>query len=258
MWAAFKDLIFMIIQGVYGFVGDWGMAILLVTLIFRILISPLMQKQIKSSFDMQKMQPKMQELQQKYADDQPRLQEEMQKLYAEAHFNPLAGCLPILLQMPIFMALFQVLREMGDRVDSTSSYEFYNLVKDLTLTPATSLEQGISTFIPYITLLIIFAGATFLPMILQQLGQPDSQQKRQTMIMSAVMTVMMLWIGWRSPAGVLLFWGVSSLFGVAQQQITMRMLKKNDAKAAEEVIDVKPVAVEVTRKQKKKRPTKKR
>ena len=78
------------------------------------------------------------------------------------------------------------------------------------------------------------------------------------MIMSAVMTVMMLWIGWRSPAGVLLFWGVSSLFGVAQQQITMRMLKKNDAKAAEEVIDVKPVAVEVTRKQKKKRPTKKR
>ena len=258
MWAAFKDLIFMCIQGVYGFVGDWGMAILIVTLIFRILISPLMQKQIKSSYDMQKLQPKMKELQDKYKDDQPRLQEEMQKLYAEAHFNPLAGCLPILLQMPIFMALFQVLREMGDRVGSSSSYEFYNLVKDLTLTPATSLQQGIVVFIPYITLLIIFAGVTFLPMILMQMGQPDSQQKRQTMLMSGIMTIMMLWIGWRSPAGVLLFWGVSSIYGVAQQQITMRLMKKADAKKEEEIIDIKPVQVDVTRKSKKKRPTKKR
>ena len=257
MWAAFKDLIFMCIQGVYNFVGDWGMAILIVTIIFRIAISPLMQKQIKSSFDMQKMQPKMKELQDKYKDDQPRLQEEMQKLYAEAHFNPVAGCLPLLLQMPIFMALFQVLREMGNRVGPDTSYEFYNIVEDLTLTPSLALQQGISIFIPYVTLLVIFAGATFLPMVLQQMGQPDSQQKRQTMIMSAIMSVMMLWIGWRSPAGVLLFWGASSLFGVAQQQITMRMLKRNDAKASEEIIEVKPVEVDVTRKQKKKRPTKK-
>lgn len=255
MWAAFKDLIFMCIQGVYGFVGDWGMAILIVTLIFRIIISPLMQRQIKSSYEMTRMQPKMKELQDKYKDDQMRLQEEMQKLYADAHFNPLAGCLPILLQMPIFMALFQVLREMGQRV--TSTYEFYNLVKDLTLTPSSSLQQGVMVFIPYVTLLIIFAGATFLPMMLQQMGQPDSQQKRQTLMMSAIMSLMMLWIGWQSPAGVLLFWGVSSLYGVAQQQITMSVLKKEDAAKKEEQIEVAPVQVEVTRKQKKKRPTKK-
>ena len=255
MWAAFKDLIIMCIQGVYGFVGDWGMAILIVTIIFRIAISPLMQKQIKSSYDMQKMQPKMAALQEKYKDDQPRLQEEMQKLYAEAHFNPVAGCLPILLQMPIFMALFQVLREMGDRV-GTSTYGFYNIVKDLTLTPGMTFNQGFAVFLPYITLLIIFAGVTFLPMILQQMGQPDSQQKRQTMLMSGLMSLMMLWIGWRSPAGVLLFWGASSIYGVAQQQITMRMMKRADAKKEEEIIDVKPVQVDVTRKQKKKRPTK--
>lgn len=76
------------------------------------------------------------------------------------------------------------------------------------------------------------------------------------MLMSGLMSLMMLWIGWRSPAGVLLFWGASSIYGVAQQQITMRMMKRADAKKEEEIIDVKPVQVDVTRKQKKKRPTK--
>lgn len=258
MWAAFKDLIFLGIQSVYHFVGDWGMAILLVTLAFRLLLYPIMQKQIKSSYEMQKMQPKMQELQEKYADDKVRLQEEMQKMYADAHFNPVAGCLPIFLQMPIFMALFQVLREMGQRVGSSSSYEFYNLVQDLTLSPTSSLQHGFGVFLPYLILLIVFAGATFLPMMLQQMGQPDTQQKRQTMLMSAVMSVMMLWIGWKAPAGVLLFWGVSSVFGLVQQQVTIRLMKREDVKAAEDLVDIKPVQVDVTRKVKKKRPTKKK
>lgn len=198
MWDAFKDFIFWCIQGCYGFFGDWGMAILVVTIIFRLLISPLMQKQIKSSYQMQKVQPLMQEIQTKYANDQPRQQEEMQKLYAEAKFNPLAGCLPMLLQMPIFMALFQVLQEMGSRTSGTS-YEFYKLVPDLTYTPASSFEMGFLTFLPYIILLLVFAGATFAPMVLQQLGQPDNAQKKQTLIMSAGMSVFMLWIGWGSP-----------------------------------------------------------
>ncbi|MCC6108708.1 MAG: YidC/Oxa1 family membrane protein insertase [Denitrobacterium sp.] len=257
MWDAFKDLIFWCINSVYSFAGDWGMAILIVTLIFRVILMPLMRKQIKSSYQMQKVQPLMQEIQQKYADDQPRMQEEMQKLYAEAKFNPLAGCLPIFLQMPIFIALFQVLQEMGTRTQG-SSYQFYHLVPDLTLTPASSLSQGFLTFLPYLILLLVFAGATFAPMLLQQRNVADANQRRQTLIMSAFMTVFMLWIGWGSPAGVLLFWGVSSLFGVFQQQITMRALKAEDEKKEAEIVDVKPVKVEVERKVKKKRPHKSR
>lgn len=257
MWDAFKDLIFWCINSVYSFAGDWGMAILIVTLIFRVILMPLMRKQIKSSYQMQKVQPLMQEIQQKYADDQPRMQEEMQKLYAEAKFNPLAGCLPIFLQMPIFIALFQVLQEMGTRTQG-STYQFYHLVPDLTLTPASSLSQGFLTFLPYLILLLVFAGATFAPMILQQRNVADANQRRQTLIMSAFMTVFMLWIGWGSPAGVLLFWGVSSLFGFFQQQITMRALKAEDEKKEAEIVDVKPVKVEVERKVKKKRPHKSR
>lgn len=257
MWDAFKDFIFWCIQVFYNVFGDWGMAIVIVTAIFRLLIWPLMRSQTKSSYQMQKVQPLLQEIQTKYADNPQRQQEEMQKLYAEAKFNPIAGCLPIFLQMPIFVALFQVLQEMGWRTGG-SSYQFYHLVPDLTLTPGSSLEQGVITFIPYIILLLIFATATFAPMLLQQRNQPDSQQKKQTLIMSGVMTLFMLWIGWGSPAGVLLFWGVSSLFGVAQQQLTMAELRRKDKEEEAQIVDVKPVEVDVERKVKKKRPHKKR
>lgn len=256
MWDVFKDWIFDIIQFFYNFCGDWGLAIIIVTVIFRILISPLMHKQTKSTYGMQKIQPLIQELQTKYGDDQVRLQEEMQKLYAEVKFNPLAGCLPMLLQMPIFIALFQVLSEMGARTEGTT-YEFYNLVPSLVTTPSTAFTEGFGTFVPYLILMVIFAGATFLPMVLQQMGNKDNPQRNQTLIMSGVMSLFMLWISWGSPAGVLLFWGASSLLGIAQQQISMRIMKRRDAEEAE-TIEVKPIEVDVTRKVKKPRPKKKR
>jgi len=255
MWDAFKDWIFWVIQVFYGMCGDWGLAIIIVTVIFRILISPLMHKQTKSSFQMQKVQPLMQEIQKKYKDDPARLQQEMQKLYAEAKFNPLAGCLPMLLQMPIFIALFQVLSSMEDRTQGTT-YAFYNIIPSLVTTPSQAFAEGIGTFVPYVILMIVFAGATFLPMVLQQRGS-DNPQRKQTMIMSGVMSIFMLWISWNAPAGVLLFWGASGLIGIAQSQFSMRLFRKRDAEAAE-VIEVKPVEVEVTRKAKKPRPTKKK
>lgn len=258
MWEIFKNWIFDVIQFFYNFCGDWGLAIIIVTVIFRIIVAPLMHKQAKSNFKMQKIQPQLAKIQEKYADDPMRQNEEMQRLYAEAKFNPLAGCLPMLLQMPIFVALFQVLREMGNRAE-VQNYTFYGIVPDLVTNPSQAFYQGIGTFIPYAVLMLIFAGATFLPMILQQLKSDNNQQKNQMIFMGVIMTVFMLWISWSSPAGVLLFWGASSLIGVAQNQISMHMCRKADEKkAAEEALEVKPVEVNVTRKTKKKRPTKKR
>ena len=256
MWEVFKNWIFDIIQFFFGFCQDWGLAIIIVTIIFRVLISPLMHKQTKSSYQMQKVQPLMQEIQTKYANDPQRMQEEMQKLYADAKFNPLAGCLPMLLQMPIFIALFQVLREMPNYLGSDEGYQFFNLVPNLVMTPSGAVAGGFGTFLPYLILMVVFAGATFLPMILMQMGQKDNPQRNQTMIMAGVMSLFMLWISWSSPAGVLLFWGVSSIIGVCQQQISMRLMKKRDAEK-EETIEVKPIEVDVTRKAKKPRPKKK-
>lgn len=260
MWDVFKDWIFNVIQFFYSFCGDWGLAIIIITIIFRILVAPLMHKQAKSNYQMQKIQPKIQQIQEKYSGDQTRMQQEMQRLYAEAKFNPLAGCLPMLLQMPIFIALFQVLREMGDRPEvAADGFTFYNLVPNLVTTPAQALEQGIGTFVPYLILMLVFAGATFAPMIIQQMKNENKQQKNQTMIMAVVMTLFMLWISWGSPAGVLLFWGVSSLIGIGQNQFTLKRCRLADERKAEEEADiVQPVEVVVERKAKKKRPTKKR
>lgn len=256
MWDAFKDWIFSCIQFFSNFVGDWGLAIIIITVIFRLIVAPIMHKQIKSSFQMQKIQPLIKEVQTKFSNDPVRMNEEMQKLYAETKFNPLAGCLPMLLQMPIFLAMFQTLRELGGRQTGTS-YTFYGMVPDLTLTPSEMFSHGIAAFFPYLVLMLVFALATFLPMILQNIHN-DSAQRNQMLVMGGIMTLMMLWISWGSPAGVLLFWGTSSVIGILQNQITMRMMKKAEAAKEAEMIDVKPVKVNVERKQKKKRPTKKR
>lgn len=254
----FKDWIFQVIEFFYGFCGDWGLAIIVVTVIFRIIVAPLMHKQAKSSYDMQKVQPKIQELKERFPDDPTRQSQEMQKIYAEMKFNPLAGCLPLLLQMPIFIALFQVLREMGDRVGD-ASYSFYNLVPNLVTTPSQAFAEGFGIFVPYLILMVVFAGATFLPMILQQMNSSNKQQRNQTLMMGAIMSLMMLWISWSSPAGVLLFWGASSVIGIAQSQLTLAHCRAQDRrKAEEEALVVKPIEVNVERKEKKKRPKKKR
>ena len=257
MWDIIKDFVYNIIHFFYTFCGDWGLAIILVTIIFRIIVAPLMHMSARSSFMMQKIQPLMQEIQTKFADDPVRQNQEMQKMYADIKFNPLIGCLPILLQMPIFIAMYQTLREMGSRVED-GTYAFYNLVPDLVATPGDALSQSPVAFIPYLILMIIFAGATFLPMIMQQLSNKSNpQQSRQMIIMSLIMSMIMLWIAWGAPAGVLLFWGVSSHIGVAQQQNSMRYIKKKDQKETE-AIEVMPIEVNVTRRVQKKRQTKKR
>jgi YidC/Oxa1 family membrane protein insertase len=120
------------------------------------------------------------------------------------------------------------------------------------------MEQGIGPFIPYGVLIIIFVGATFLPMILQQRNSSDEQQKRQMYIMSIIMSVMMLFVSWSSPAGVLLFWGVSGIIATITQQGYMRYLKNQEKVEEETDSEYKPVKIEVERKVKKKRPTKKR
>ena len=254
LWDMFVQLMASAVEGLFNFVHDWGLAIIIFTLIFRAILTPLMIKQTKSTYMMQKIQPKIQELQQRFSDDPVRMREEQQRLYAEAKYNPLAGCLPMLLQMPIFIALFQALRNIQDYVSWEGSFTFFNIIPDLLKTPSEMWQVGFMQCLPYLVLMIIFAGATFLPMLFQQTGQ----QGKSTLIMAVVMTLFMLWVGWSSPAGVLMYWGISSLLGVLQSTLARRHFKKQDEIREQEVVEVMPVRVEVTRKVKKKRPTKKR
>ena len=258
-WEAILWAIAWLVEKFFFIAQDWGLAIILFTIVFRLLLMPLMLGQTRSSFQMQKVQPLLKEIQAKFSDDPVRMNEETQKLYAEAKFNPLASCVPMLIQMPIFIALFQVLRNIQDWLPVyDGTFRFYNLVPSLTATPAEVMEQGVGAFIPYAILIIIFVGATFLPMLLQHRDNQDAQQRNQMYMMSIIMGIMMLFVSWSSPAGVLLFWGVSGIIATITQQVYMRYLKRKDAEEADAQIEVKPVKVEVERKVKKKRPTKKR
>ena len=258
LWEWILWFVAFIVEKFYWIAHDWGLAIILFTIVFRLIMMPLMLSQTKSSFQMQKVQPLLKDIQAKFANDPVRMNEETQKLYAEAKFNPLASCIPMLIQMPIFIALFQVLRSIQDWLPKYDNFCFYNIVPNLLSTPAEVMEQGVMAFIPYGVLIVIFVGATFLPMLLQQKDNKDTQQRNQMIMMSIIMGVMMLFVSWSSPAGVLLFWGVSGIIATITQQVYMRYLKRKDAETASAQIEVAPVKVEVERKAKKKRPTKKR
>lgn len=278
LWGLLQNAVFYCINFFHTVFLDWGVAILVITIIFRLLITPLMYTQSKSTFMMQKVQPKLKEIQERFANDPVRMQTETQKIYADAKFNPLASCIPMLIQMPVFILLFQVLRGMAGTnlpendatirfhdfilsLPSGTDFQFLNLVPDLTQTPGGSIElvatNGVMAAVPYILLLAIFAFCTFIPSLLTMKNQ-DAKQRSSMMIMMVLMTIMMLFIGWSSPAGVLLFWGASSILAICQQQGSLALIKKKDKEAAEAAQVVEVLDIEVDRKPRKKRQHKKR
>ena len=256
MWDIFINFMTNILSTIHGFCGDWGLAIVILTLCVRLLIMPLMTRSVRSTAKMQVLQPKMLELQERYENDPETLQREMSKFYAENKFNPLGGCLPILLQMPIFFALFSVIRNVGALSGGTAS--FYSLIPDLTVGPQQVIaSSGIPAAAIYIFLDVLFGVLTLVPMLLNTSSTTDPQQQRSTRIMGIFMAVWMLWIGWGLPSGVLLYYNTSALWQVAQQQlVTKRVMDAAKAEAEAEMQNA-PVKVEVVRKDRKPRPRKK-
>ena len=223
MWEAFKDVIMSAIQWLYSFTGDYGWAIIILTIFMRLALTPLTMKQTRSMYEMQRIQPKIKELQKKYKDNKEKLQEETLKYYQENKVNPFGGCLPMIVQMPVFIALFSVLRINFPKYLNTlpaaeqeAAKAFWIILPDLTATPQSVFsEQGIAAVIPYAIFVALFGLSVWLP---QHLQPGEGQQKQMGMIMA----VMMLYFGWVSPAGVLLYWVTSSILGLIQQQLQMR------------------------------------
>ncbi len=122
IWVQFKEVIFQALLYLEGITGDWGMAIILLTIAIRILLLPLTWKQTKSMVEMQRVQPQLKALQVKYKDDKEKLQEETMKFYSENKVNPFGGCLPLLLQFPILIALYQVLGGTPDKPGTMMEY----------------------------------------------------------------------------------------------------------------------------------------
>lgn len=253
MWDAIVQFVVSIIGAIAGVVGDWGLAIILFTVIVRLLLSPLTSKSTRSSVRMSAMQPKMQAIQEKYADDPERMQEELRKLQADEGFNPLGGCLPLLIQFPIFMALYQGLMR-----SIPQSATFFGLLQ-LNISPAASLgDPGLPMALAYISFDILFGLLTFVPMVINQQPGMDAAQRRQSMMMGGFMAIFMLFIGWNLGIGVLLYYIVSSLWGVVQNRLVTNNEKAKIAAGKDEAVNkAREIDVDIVRKERKPRPRKK-
>lgn len=228
-----KEGLFFVLQNVYGWVGDYGLAIIALTLLIRLALLPLTLKQTKSMYELQRIQPKIQELQQKYKNDKEKLQEETLKFYQENKVNPFGGCLPMLLQMPIFIALYQMLGTTGTKIGMLPEYlqslapaaaeaakRFWIILPDITMSAKDVYAAGgIGSALPYIIFVALFGLSIVVPQLMQPGGQ--AQQKQ----MGIAMGVMMLWFGWSVSAGVVLYWVTSSFLGVLQQVVQTRIYK---------------------------------
>ncbi|MBM6952783.1 YidC/Oxa1 family membrane protein insertase [Enorma phocaeensis] len=255
MWDWIVNILFQILAVIQSFAVDWGLSIIILVLIVRLILTPLLLKSTKSTARMQVLQPKLMEIQERYADDPQRMNEEMQKFYSENKFNPFGGCLPLLIQMPILFALFTLLQNLPSYFEG-NSFSFYNILPDLTTSVSATMSQGITVALPYIIALVLFAVLTLIPQLYTARNQTGAQAStmRTTAI---VMAVMMLFIGWGLPAGVLLYYDVSTLWQVVQQVfVTQRVIEK--AKADEEArLANAPIEVDVVRRERKQRPHKK-
>ena len=251
MWDWFINFLTAVLAGIEGFVGDWGLAVIILTVIIRLILTPLMAHSTKSTARMQVMQPKLQEIQERYADNPERQAEEMRKIYADMKFNPLGGCLPIFLQMPVFFGLFTVARQVP------TDASFFGILPSISLSVSQVIAaSGWVAAAPYILFDVLFGVLTFVPMVINVSTQAEAQRS-QTMTMGAVMAVMMLFFGWSVPAAVLLYYVTSSLWQVIQQKvITQRVMEKAKAEAEAEAAG-RPIEVDVVRKEKKARPHKK-
>lgn len=235
--APIERVLFYVLQTLYSFVGDWGLAIILLTVVVRVVLIPLTWKQTKSMYEMQRIQPKLKELQEKYKNDKEKQQEEILKFYQEHKVNPLGGCLPLLLQMPIFFALYRVLGNVGKEPGMMLQYvakakttaSFYFIIPDIAKTSqqvfTAALSPGVAGFLgavwvalPYLVLAVLFSLSIWIP---QALMPGERQQK----MIGAYMAIFMLYFGWVSPAGVLLYWVTSSIWGLAQQQLTVKAMQ---------------------------------
>ncbi len=189
----------------YGFIGNYGFVILLFTLLMKLILTPLMAKQLKSQQDMQRLQPKIKNLQEKYRDNPEKLNKETMELYKRHGVNPLGGCLPMLLQMPIFFALYRAL-SLGFQFRGA---KFIWWIKDL------------SSPDPYMVLPIIMAVTMF---VQQKMTVKDPKQK----MMVYIFPIFFLFLFRNMPAGLVLYWTFYNMLTVAHTAWMNRNTKEEE------------------------------
>ncbi|RJS92569.1 membrane protein insertase YidC [Salinisphaera sp. Q1T1-3] len=196
--------IFKVLEFLHSWVGNWGLAIILLTCVIKALFYKLSEIQFRGMARMRKFQPRMAKLKEQYGDDKAELQKKMMELYREEGFNPMAGCWPLLVQMPVFISLYWVLRESVE----------------LRHAPFVLWIQDLSAPDPYYILPVVFGLTMFLQQRLNVSAAMDPMQQRIMQIMPIGMAVFFAFF----PAGLVLYWCTNNLLTIAQQWYIYRKL----------------------------------
>src|SRR5690606_19433519 len=209
IWGFFAVWILKGLQFFHKFVPNWGVAVILLTLVIRAITFPLQYKSYASMKKLQEIQPDLTKLREKYKDDPARMQKESMELFKKSGANPIGGCLPLLLQMPVFFAFYKVLYNAVELVDAP----FYFWLHDL------------SNKDPYYVLPVLMTGAMFLQQKLTPNTVTDPVQKKVMLFMPIVFGFIMKDL----PSGLSLYIFVSTLFGILQQLVVFNSLNKKNA-----------------------------
>ena len=206
-WLWFISIpLFKILNFIHSIVNNWGFAIILLTLVVRGVMFPLTKAQYTSMAKMRLLQPKLMEIKEKFKDDRQKIGAETMKLYKAEKVNPLGGCLPLLIQMPIFIALYWTLMESTELRQSS----FILWITDLSVKD------------PYFVLPILYGVSMFLLQKMSPTPITDPIQRKVFMAMPFIFTFMFCTF----PAGLTLYWLISNCFTIFQQVIIFRSLEK--------------------------------
>ena len=196
--------LFQLLKWLHSVVGNWGFAIILLTLIVKLVLYPLSAASYRSMANMRRVAPQMKRLQERYADDRQKLSQEMMNFYKKEKINPLGGCLPMVLQMPVFISLYWVLFESVELRQAP----FLFWIRDLAVMD------------PFFVLPILMGGSMYLTQALSP-TMPDPVQARVMKFMPVMFTVMFLFF----PAGLVLYWLVNNVLSIAQQWFITRQIE---------------------------------
>lgn len=228
-WLGWLEAILKVcLEGLYRVIPNWGVAIILLTVIFKLATFPLTKKQSLGTLKMQELQPKMQALQAKYKDDQQKLQVEMAKFYKENNYNPMSGCAPMILQFLVIFAMYNLFNNYfefrgasfipGWIPDLSSSDSVYRFKKSIMF-----LGNRIS-ILPF-----IYLGTQLLYGKVTQYGGAGGQSQSQMKFMMYGMPIVFFFVFYNAPSGLLLYWTVSNMIQMIQQVVINNIMKKATA-----------------------------
>src|SRR4051812_44010893 len=237
-------LIAQVLEFFYSLVPNYAIAIALLTLTVMLILTPLTLKGTRSMMMMQIVQPELKKLQAQYKDDRQKLNEEMMKFYKENSINPLSGCLPLLIQMPVFLVLYRVLHGLTQQAANggfepayldKSSELYQSLVGqtemkafgiDLASSASNAVSKGIGHAIPYLILVI----GVCLTSVVQQKQisgrNPAAQSNPQQQLLMKLGPIMITFFSLIVPAGLAVYFFVSNLYRVGQQELISRTIYK--------------------------------